>query len=230
MSLVVRNVMKFAFSSRVASSAVPLVVGCTCTLVLFGCGGATYSLGSLPEDGGPVDGASSPSSCSSATGPGLVGMACDAGNPTLKNGTGAPDASTFVAADAAGCPLGKTCNGGIPTPVDASATTSACTPASLSCPTGATGYACTAGNDPANEQANLACSSGTINGYAIDYCCFPWPAGTGCAPYAGFPCGANSYAFQCKPGTLPSSINVSLSCGTSFVDANGDNDFCCTYS
>jgi hypothetical protein len=101
----------------------------------------------------------------------------------------------------------------------------------FACTGDAKGYACSASGNPQNDSlVAVSCTSGTINGYEIDYCCFPW-LGTGgpCEPYPGFPCSNNSYAYQCKPGTLPSSVDARLSCGTNFPDSNGKNDFCCTY-
>jgi hypothetical protein len=202
-------------------------------LALVGCGGATYSLG-------PTD---RPTSCLVADG---VVVSCDAGSdqPITANGGGASsttnsggnssgsagtDSGTLSVGstgDDGGCPPGHSCNSGGTD--DAGTATSGCTAGSLACSGGATAYACPSNTDPWSAQPSLSCTSGTLD-TPSQYCCFTWPANTGCRPFS-FPCDSNSFAYQCSPGSLPSTIDAKLSCGSAFPDSNGDNDFCCLYN
>jgi hypothetical protein len=170
-------------------------------LALYGCGGATYPLGLFGDDGGSDDGGGSDARQTACTG-GQRG--CDGGDnigvADFDGGTG-----------------------------DGDARSPGCVVTALACTGGATGYSCPPAVDPTRDQPMLSCTSGVIDGYGVDYCCFPWTAGTmRCTPDKTFPCG-NSYAYQCRPGTQPPDLDPKLSCGTNFPDSNGENDFCCTY-
>lgn len=190
-----------------------------CFFALIGCGGSVYSLGNAPDGGHAGDG-SPPEQTSTGNNFGCTGSDCDAGTSPVTDG-----AST-IAEDDAGTGITSSTDAGSATITGPSCTTNA----PVACSAGATGYACTSGNPEEDSMVDLSCSSGTIAGAAVDYCCFPWPgAGGPCAPFPGFPCDDNSYAYQCVPGTLPSSVDTKLSCGTNFPDSNGNDDYCCTY-
>jgi hypothetical protein len=107
-----------------------------------------------------------------------------------------------------------------------------CTTASVTCSGGAVGWSCTDPNGtPRTAQPNLSCTEGNLDGPGgTIYCCFDFTSrqGRGCVPLDDFPCGEYSYAYECRPGALPSAIDTRLSCGDSFPAANGQNDFCCT--
>jgi len=94
-----------------------------------------------------------------------------------------------------------------------------CQAEAAACSGGAMGYSAGA------IKPGLSCTSGYTD---YCYCCFPWPDNGACVPFSEFPCDRNSYAYQCLSGTPPE-IDPKLSCGESFPDSNGSNDFCCTY-
>jgi hypothetical protein len=209
--------MKLAKRSRTGAQASSSVLSFAAlaagVLALGGCGGSVYSLGNV-GDGGHAEGAPA-ESCSGNAPCGNSGNGDSFGGED-----GGPDGGSSVVVNGSEAgPAGGS---------DAAASGS-CVVKDLSCSGGATGYACSTGY-PTDGQHGLSCTSGAIEGYEVDYCCFPWPGdGGACTPYAGFPCDSNSYAYQCTPGTTPPAIDPKLSCGTNFVDSNGDNDFCCTY-
>jgi hypothetical protein len=190
-----------------------------CLVASAGCGGATYELGNVGDGGeGGAKGASQ----------GSGDEFCFGDDAGCEGGSG------FSSADgASGFSFGEAGNGNTTSGPEGGTSSGGsngeCTVTSLAaCPAGTTGYVCT--NDgPGEGQPTVSCSSGDIEGYDEDYCCFPWPAGSACAPYPDFPCDAYSFGYQCSPGTFPPSVESKLSCGDAFPDSNGDNDFCCTY-
>jgi hypothetical protein len=198
-------------ASRPASSVPSWLV---CLVALTGCGGATYSIGTVPGDGGKdAEGGGVALDCSSLGGDGCEGgsgfsFGGDDGGSTL--GFGGDGSSGFAFDD-----------GG-------SVVSAECTQAPISCSAGASGYACPPGGiDPTQAQPNLSCTSGAIVGYQVEFCCIPWPSGTACAPDESSPC--DGYPYQCVAGHKPSDVDSNLSCGTGFPDSNGEVDFCCTY-
>ncbi len=199
-------------------------------LALGGCGGSTYNLGNTPPDGGK-DGGTGQAACFSfgdaggcEGGPATSGFDfgdAASGDCVSSSGGGCDGASGYSFADSGN---GKTNDAGV-------TTTSECTAAAIACTGGATGYACPPGGvDPAMGQTTLSCTSGFIEGGYVDYCCFPWTAGTDqCTPEEGAVCDDNSYGYQCNPGTAPSDVDTQLKCGQPFPDTNGSNDYCCTH-
>lgn len=197
-----------------------------------------YHLGDSPGDGGDAGGEGGPSQTSAEGNSGCSGSGCSGSGSSNgnSNGSGFEDdgGSATIGADDASTGSGfGSADGGSFTSDDAGTSGlsgPSCAAAPAACTGGAIGYACTSGAPEDDSQVALSCTSGTIQGSAIDYCCFPWPgAGGPCAPFPGFPCDGNSYAYQCVPGTTPPAVDPKLSCGTNFVDSNGNNDFCCTY-
>jgi hypothetical protein len=199
-------------------------------LALGGCGGSTYNLGNTPPDGGK-DGGTGQAACFSFNGDG----GCEGGNTSgfdfgdaasvdCVSSSGDCDGSSGFAFDDGGKNNTGTTDAGV-------STTSGCTAAAIACTGGATGYACPPGGvDPAMGQTTLSCTSGIIEGYNVDFCCFPWTAGTDqCTPEEGADCDDNSYGYQCTPGTAPSDVDTQLKCGEPFPDSNGSNDYCCTH-
>ena len=110
----------------------------------------------------------------------------------------------------------------------------------LLCSGGANGYSCNAGDNPANEDLTLSCSTPqtdpTTGG--DDFCCFSAPAGD----FGSSTCvadddlttvcpDADSYGYQCVSGDDPSTLDSSLTgCSAPTPDADGvHDDFCCTY-
>jgi hypothetical protein len=190
----------------------------------LGCGGSTYSLGNLPPDGGgdAVSGSLAPGQTSTGgndAGPNGFcfttgdGGGCDAGFGSSGGGFASPDSGNGVTTE------------------DASVgTTNGCVVSSVTCPAGTTAYTCGGGDYPTEAQPDLSCADGPMNsGFDSNYCCFPWPGNGACTPYPDFPCDGNSFGYQCSPGTAPSQVVSSLSCGSPFPDSNGDSDFCCLY-
>jgi hypothetical protein len=120
-----------------------------------------------------------------------------------------PGSSTFSSAD-----------GGTTPPM------TGCNPASVGCTGGAIGYSCASTGDMP-DAGSLVCMS-VGGGFNPSFCCIPWsdPSGA-CAPLSEFPC--DGYAFQCSPGSSPPSVDAMLTCGPSFPDNNGNNDYCCTH-
>lgn len=103
---------------------------------------------------------------------------------------------------------------------------------------GADGYSCAAGDNPAAEDSTLSCSIPTSdpNTGNDDYCCFTWsPAGGGstCVPDDELTSQCpdpNSYGYQCDSGDDPTSLDPSLTCSTNTPDPDGvHDDYCCTY-
>jgi hypothetical protein len=175
---------------------------CASFVALTGCSGSTYSLGIAPADAGDGGSAAGPTNDTAC-----VGSGCSGGPDHPGNGT----------------------DSGTNSPITGSSCTETMTP--VACTGGATGYACAANGNPENDSLiALSCTSGAIVGFELQYCCFPWP-GTGgpCEPLPHFPCGDNSYPYQCTPGAGPSDVDAKLSCGMAFPDPNGNDNYCCTY-
>ncbi|HEY6460071.1 MAG TPA: hypothetical protein VIY73_07965, partial [Polyangiaceae bacterium] len=211
------------------------VVAFACVLGLTACGGSVYKLGDAPDGGDAGEGGAAQASEVGNSGCGGGGCNGNGSSNGGGNGSGFVDegGSATIGADDGGSGSTTGYEDASVFSADGGATGvsgPSCAAAPVACSGGAIGYACTSGNPEEDSQVSLSCTSGQIEGYAVDYCCFPW-AGTGgpCAPYPDFPCGGSSYAYQCVPGTTPPSVEPKLSCGTNFPDSNGNNDFCCTY-
>ena len=185
-----------------------------CLVALSGCGGATYGIGTIPGDGGKDAEGGAPSGFCMSQGTG----GCDGGG---NSGFAGDDGGSGLAFGDDG---GKSGFAGD----DGGATSAGCTLAPIACTGGATGYACPPVVKPTEAHPNLSCTSGVIGGYGVEFCCFPWPSGSACTPDETFPCNG-SYPYQCTPGTTPSDVDSTLSCGNSFPGSNGQNEFCCTY-
>jgi hypothetical protein len=219
MTLASRSTSRFVFAGLLAV-----------LLPSAGCGGATYELGNV-GDGGKKSGASSTSGfCFSDDDGGCeggdsfssgTGGSSDTGSNS--NGYSFPDAGgpNMATPDASGSSNSS--------PSSSGSTNGVCTVSSIGCPAGTTGYACDGASPAAGSEGTISCSDGAFTSSGTDYCCFPWPAGSKCAPYPGFPCDDNSFGYQCSPAASPSQIVSQLSCGTPFPDSNGQNDFCCVY-
>lgn len=192
-------------------------------VALTGCGGSTYSLGTVKGDGGPNDDEGGTVENCFSPGPGETcdggsttsggfGFDTDGGNSGVTCSSGDCDAASGFSVDEGGSTVGSACTAS----------------ASIACAGGATGYACQPATNPELEQPGLACTSPIING-SVDFCCFPWPGGNSCTPLPDFQCDSNSYAFQCAPGDSPDLADAKLACGQPFPDSNGSADYCCTY-
>jgi hypothetical protein len=203
----------FSFAGSASGSRLGFAAS-ACLIGLIGCGGSTYSLGTVGGDAGKEGGLNhtcfSEDPCEGGS-----GFSQDAGT-SVNSGSGGEDNSGPVFVDSGVAEVGSP----------------SCTVTTIACPGGATGYSCSCppgdscfeGN-PGNQLPALSCTSGAMNG---SYCCIPFSGSTAtCIPFPDFPCDSNSYAYQCFPGSFPWNIDSKLSCGTSFPDSNGDNDFCC---
>jgi hypothetical protein len=213
MTLAYRSTSRFVFAGFVAA-----------LLPSAGCGGATYELGNV-GDGGKKSGASSASGfCFSDDDGGCEAGEGSSGGDSNSNGFDFPDtgATNTATPDAGGSSSSSASSGG-------GATNGVCLVSSLGCPAGTTGYACDGASPAAGSEGTISCNDGAFTSSGTDYCCFPWPAGSKCTTYPGFPCDGNSFGYQCSPGTSPSQVVSQLSCGESFPDSNGQNDFCCVY-
>ncbi len=148
---------------------------------------------------------------------GVLGQ-CDGGENTSANEGGEDSGTPLITTEDAGSVVTP--------PVTPPA--SGCEVAALSCPAGATGYVCNPADDPGDMAPTSVCSAPTVNGEAYEFCCSPWPSGNGCVRDHGFPCDSNAYPLQCQPGSVPSTIEPGLQCGSPFIQSNGDNEYCCT--
>jgi hypothetical protein len=113
----------------------------------------------------------------------------------------------------------------------------------LACSGGATGFVCSAGDNPEAEDPTISCSTATMTcddpcTCEALYCCFvgPGPGGPSTCVSddtltAACPPGPDSYGYQCVTGDDPSTLDSSLaSCSSPTPDADGvHDDFCCTY-
>jgi hypothetical protein len=186
-----------------------------------GCGGATYELGNV-GDGGKKSGASE--FCFSDGDGGCEG----GGGFSVNGGDDGPSGFSFAEAgpnmsspDAGGSSNSSASSSG--------GSNGVCAVSSIGCPAGTTGYACEGASPAEGSEGTISCSDGAYTSSGTDYCCFPWPAGSKCTTYPGFPCDDNSFGYQCSPGASPSQVVSQLSCGSPFPDSNGQNDFCCVY-
>jgi hypothetical protein len=108
--------------------------------------------------------------------------------------------------------------------------------AAIACSGGASGYACSVGENPEDLDPELSCSTPTADADGEDdFCCF-----TGFVSNPGS-CVADddltstcpnpdSYGYQCVSGDDPTTLDPSLNCSTATPDPDGvHDDFCCTF-
>jgi hypothetical protein len=101
----------------------------------------------------------------------------------------------------------------------------------FSCPSGATGYACSIGIDPESQDHGLACSALTLWEGEDAYCCIEPIRGTGPCDLGGdlpMCAGSGQHVFQCQSGSDPMASYPVLTCGAPQPDPDGvHDDFCC---
>jgi hypothetical protein len=102
--------------------------------------------------------------------------------------------------------------------------------------TAAAGVACPGGGvTPGQTDPRLACTAPTPSSPGTDtFCCVPWVAGTSssCTPVssaASTPCAANTYPFQCPPGSSPDSVDTTFHCAAPVTGPSGLDYVCCTH-
>lgn len=194
-------------SSLVCSAGTP---GGSATL--YCCASYTPSVGTCAEDT-TVQGCTDSSigfSCTGTDSPETV-------NPSLNCGTGVPGGAgtAYCCASASNA---------TPTP-----TTMCAVDAAVSCTAPATGYSCTGGIAPTQNDTALSCGQGTPegDGTTLGYCCnAAAPASTCMADPSVTGCPGDSTGYSCSGAATP--MTSSLLCGMPMAAANGAMSYCCT--
>jgi len=105
----------------------------------------------------------------------------------------------------------------------------------LDCSGGGTGFACSTGDNPQDEDPTYSCSTPQSSAGEDDYCCFTGFTGgtTTCAPdddLTSICPDPDSYGFQCDTGDDPTTYDSTLNCSTNTPDPDGvHDDYCCDY-
>jgi hypothetical protein len=101
---------------------------------------------------------------------------------------------------------------------------------SLACIHSATGFSCSPGSNPEDEDPSLSCSIPVTDSAGNDdFCCFVWRGGTTCRAddtVTSFCADPSSFGYTCAAGDNPEMFDSSLSCSTPTPDGAND-DFCC---
>lgn len=106
----------------------------------------------------------------------------------------------------------------------------------LACTGGSTGFSCSAGSNPEDEDDSIACSTPVVSGTQDTYCCFTDFGGSDgtCQPDDALQCQSGTVGYSCASGDDPTLYDSTLTCSAASgaVDEEEDGglseaDFCC---
>jgi hypothetical protein len=98
-----------------------------------------------------------------------------------------------------------------------------------SCGDVSTGYRCTGGVTPTDEDDKLVCGQGVDGGDGTEaFCCFDFTSTTCAADPNVVGCAGNSYGFSCTSTASPGQENSALLCSAPVAGVDGKSLYCCS--